>query len=201
MPQNQCIWISTHALTWSATEYLPFCTATIRFQLTHSRGVRPPILGSRSPNSYFNSRTHVECDVSTLNSISILLHFNSRTHVECDLYRCSADYIHQNFNSRTHVECDLFLRHSADCFIISTHALTWSATQSMQGQINCNSISTHALTWSATLLSFLIFGIKNFNSRTHVECDCKNFLLTLGLKDFNSRTHVECDVRQWLERI
>ena len=33
------------------------------FQLTHSRGVRPSLRALRSVQPYFNSRTHVECDL------------------------------------------------------------------------------------------------------------------------------------------
>ena len=55
-----------------------------------------------------------------------------------------------NFNSRTHVECDL------------------NATSVNLDDI----ISTHALTWSATAAAELVTdGFENFNSRTHVECD------------------------------
>ena len=58
-----------------------------------------------------------------------------------------------NFNSRTHVECDL---------------------APIGGKVGIEIISTHALTWSATLP---IMGtgwiFRNFNSRTHVECDAK----------------------------
>ena len=34
---------------------------------------------------------------------------------------------------------------------------------------------------------------RNFNSRTHVECDGRWLLFTVPGADFNSRTHVECD--------
>ena len=54
--------ISTHALTWSATTGIAPTTPAIKFQLTHSRGVRPAGSESRYTNKNFNSRTHVECD-------------------------------------------------------------------------------------------------------------------------------------------
>ena len=33
---------------------------------------------------YFNSRTHVECDVVVGAAVVVVTDFNSRTHVECD---------------------------------------------------------------------------------------------------------------------
>ena len=57
--------------------------------------------------------------------------------------------------------------------MISTHALTWSATLEQYIDDNNITISTHALTWSATALSRAAFlSAFYFNSRTHVECDC-----------------------------
>ena len=78
--------------------------------------------------------------------------------------------------------------------IISTHALTWSATPSFfaifSTGVHFNSrahverdgiahdavyrfqISTHALTWSATVsVVFFVSGASDFNSRAHVERD------------------------------
>ena len=55
------------------------------------------------------------------------------------------------FNSRAHVERDdtLFIEEALG--IISTHALTWSATNLSFGETTLEfHISTHALTWSAT---------------------------------------------------
>ena len=55
---------------------------------------------------------------------------------------------------------------------ISTHALTWSATASVESSVASVSISTHALTWSATYLGLDgKLHCADFNSRTHVECD------------------------------
>ena len=34
--------------------------------------------------------------------------------------------------------------------LISTHALTWSATHTVYARVSAEQISTHALTWSAT---------------------------------------------------
>ena len=56
-----------------------------------------------------------------------------------------------DFNSRAHVERDSFVRHLRVYFlVISTHALTWSATKNWRKSQWKKSISTHALTWSAT---------------------------------------------------
>ena len=38
----------------------------------------------------------------------------------------------------------------------------------------------------------------NFNSRTHVECDGFLRMRRMVLRNFNSRTHVECDLPRWL---
>ena len=55
-------------------------------------------------------------------------------------------------------------------------------------------ISTHALTWSATgCAPTRKSEHRNFNSRTHVECDMTAPYVPISLPDFNSRTHVECD--------
>ena len=55
-------------------------------------------------------------------------------------------------------------------------------------------ISTHALTWSATAIREERDGYKaNFNSRAHVERDAF-YLIGFGyLANFNSRAHVERD--------
>ena len=60
-----------------------------------------------------------------------------------------------DFNLHTHVECNSPLLPDSKTIVISTHALTWSATAYIY-QKNCMiNISTHALTWSATLSLFL----------------------------------------------
>ena len=145
----------------------------IRFQLTHSRGVRRHwcLPTSRTPGisthaltwsatrrngdrhsctRHFNSRTHVECDDSGIFPSAISVYFNSRTHVECDRRKFDNITDNKNFNSRTHVECD----HLFHCYNYTTF---------------------------------------HFNSRTHVECDDFCFILRNHWLHFNSRTHVECD--------
>ena len=166
--------ISTHALTWSATNsshdiffHFAFqlthsrgvrpcaahtCAPSRIFQLTHSRGVRPRCLAdARVSIVNFNSRTHVECDSLVPSNVPDTRDFNSRTHVECDSKLVFSSTDHGHFNSRTHVECDLATNLESDNIrIISTHALTWSATISSGLTPRRCIISTHALTWSAT---------------------------------------------------
>ena len=79
------------------------------FQLTHSRGVRLSAVLLSAPPHHFNSRTHVECDNSESENEIAITDFNSRTHVECDAIGVN-DGTYKNY--------------------ISTHALTWSATES-----------------------------------------------------------------------
>ena len=98
--------ISTHALTWSATHFYCSSLLQFQFQLTHSRGVRLPLVAVVALVADFNSRTHVECDERKMVSRTASFDFNSRTHVECDHYMNTLVHLHA----------------------ISTHALTWSAT-------------------------------------------------------------------------
>ena len=164
-------YISTHALTWSATGRGQRITIhELKFQLTHSRGVRPPRAANH--DTRIEISTHVECDmfdnVKNVNQVN----FNSRTHVECDdwtaVYMCyvqlfqlthsrgvrqqESSYIllPEDFNSRTHVECDSVSYVKGSVVVISTHALTWSATRCILVYSIMSEISTHALTWSAT---------------------------------------------------
>ena len=95
----------------------------------------------------------MECDNPDNLGADVIAHFNSRTHVECD---------------------DGFDPEKSKNRKISTHALTWSATDSsrltvgrcafqlthsrgvrpMKEELESDEmqISTHALTWSATLI-------------------------------------------------
>ena len=59
-------YISTHALTWSATYELSFVGVPAqRFQLTRSRGARPlDEQSSLTSAEHFNSRAHVERDAA-----------------------------------------------------------------------------------------------------------------------------------------
>ena len=148
-------YISTHALTWSATETAVGLSYGTLFQLTHSRGVRrATITVTIDDASDFNSRTHVECDVKSKNTRLRLENFNSRTHVECDTPK---------------------IKKSPAMPGISTHALTWSATT---GIAPTTPAIKFQLTHSRGVRpagSESRYTNKNFNSRTHVECDFFDF--------------------------
>ena len=76
------------------------------FQLTHSRGVRPSLRALRSVQPYFNSRTHVECDlpvVPTTENKEISTHALTWSATGNAFLGC---IVYFYFNSRTHVECD-----------------------------------------------------------------------------------------------
>ena len=56
-------------------------------------------------------------------------------------------------------------------------------------------ISTHALTWSATIVDIAFFAeLTNFNSRAHVERDARSADALSHQRHFNSRAHVERDI-------
>ena len=122
--------ISTHALTWSATWQIAATVCTMQFQLTHSRGVRRCVI--------------------LLNRLSNLI----STHALTWSATCVSTAQRMNrrhFNSRTHVECDYRNGEEPENKKISTHALTWSATRISEQEVKTAIISTHALTWSATI--------------------------------------------------
>ena len=170
-------YISTHALTWSATKRFSIrLRRDSEFQLTRSRGARPSLYSSPSSCiSNFNSRAHVERDAFGLLLLFVSALFqltrsrgarrnkrrlHSRPTTRFQLTRSRGarreglldEIIDQlDFNSRAHVERDSFVRHLRVYFlVISTHALTWSATKNWRKSQWKKSISTHALTWSAT---------------------------------------------------
>ncbi len=163
------------------------------FQLTHSRGVRP---FSDSPFpffAYFNSRTHVECDISDTIPNVFGLDFNSRTHVECDLAICFILCYNGNFNSRTHVECDHRSEPCAASSRISTHALTWSATCRLYRQRKIKKFQlTHSRGVRPSSSSYISSpsAFQLTHSRGVRRAEPKN---GRNARYFNSRTHVECD--------
>ena len=60
-------------------------SAVLRFQSTHSRGVRLRTFVKREGViKYFNPRTHEECDAKGWTIIAAHRYFNPRTHEECD---------------------------------------------------------------------------------------------------------------------
>ena len=79
-------------------------------------------------------------------------------------------------------------------FVISTHALTWSATNLYERLIKTTKISTHALTWSATLEALLIHDEGDISTHALTWSATRNTLKILKCsKNFNSRAHVERD--------
>ena len=172
--------------------------------------------------SNFNSRTHVECDKRLHQPMAADQHFNSRTHVECDLCAKDVPENTKNFNSRTHVECDKMHRLYRNRNKISTHALTWSATQdfaalqksvefqlthsrgvrrSTKNSANWHGrISTHALTWSATYPEDLPEDWRKFQlTHSRGVRHAVDLYHSNGLH-FNSRTHVECDSKYCIKK-
>ena len=76
--------ISTHTLTWSTTVLQERSDILFKFQLTHSRGVRPLQITRTAIGIDFNSHTHVEYDETGLPIHPKHANFNSHTHVEYD---------------------------------------------------------------------------------------------------------------------
>ena len=96
------------------------------------------------------------------------------THVECDAIVSFCSYHSGYFNSRTHVECDCQRKKVLLMIVISTHALTWSAT--MAARMN-GTASLFQLTHSRGVRRCVVQTtrlLRHFNSRTHVECDGKS---------------------------
>ena len=106
------MFISTHALTWSAT-YLP------RRFVAHIAISTHALTWSATGGS-ININTNAE-------------NFNSRAHVERDVNSIRESLEAFNFNSRAHVERDVMNTDYQPLCCISTHALTWSATA-----VNCH---------------------------------------------------------------
>ena len=76
--------ISIHAPTWGATLYSQLVQSGQKFQSTHPRGVRPSQISNTATNSDFNPRTHVGCDLLSVQARITRDYFNPRTHVGCD---------------------------------------------------------------------------------------------------------------------
>ncbi len=99
--------ISIHALTWSATALGMIMLIALIFQSTHSHGVRHIKKVQIFRDTYFNPRTHMECDLLGGSYMQVGINFNPRTHMECD----------ENDRKAKDGKGE-----------ISIHALTWSAT-------------------------------------------------------------------------
>ena len=114
----------------------------------------------------------MERDYNDDDYIRDLYNFNSRAHVERDSGVRFPLTPFQNFNSRAHVERDSVTFMPPASPVISTHALTWSATI-WYGLDN--------------------YTVADFNSRAHVERDPNRAIKSAGRGYFNSRAHVERD--------
>ena len=190
----------------------------LKFQLTHSRGVRPPFLHFMIAQNDFNSRTHVECDRSNCICGACIIQFQL-THSRGVRLRFILPFIGVPAIS-THAltwSATAFFTILSDIPVISTHALTWSATQSANRLSGWRKISTHALTWSATQSADRLSGWRKISTHaltwsatqsadrlsgwrkisTHAltwSATLCDFVESIIKSDFNSRTHVECDV-------
>ena len=125
-------------------------------------------------HKHFNPRTHGECDTITdINSISNLL-FQS-TH--------SRGVRHKKENST------IIIRN------ISIHALTGSATTKSQFRKSKSAKfqSTHSRGVRRRRFGFKTINQKDFNPRTHGECDQIECQVFKDEDYFNPRTHGECD--------
>ena len=143
---------------------------------------------------HFNSRTHVECDLSLFQKRGSLHSFQLTHSRGVRPSGAGQTVLHPNFNSRTHVECDSVSYVKGSVVVISTHALTWSATSGIILYFRLTPISTHALTWSATPLPVptiiaLEFQLTHSRGVRPDIFHCVN----RPIVHFNSRTHVECD--------
>ncbi len=155
--------ISTHALTWSATLYSSFYNFSFRFQLTHSRGVRllinvthkAPMKISTHALTWSATRICRRKYPTTCISTHALT-WSATSCVNCRNIKAKFQLTHsRGVRRKTSL-------HAAAQFRISTHALTWSATDCINDAGVSFYISTHALTWSATgfpLLPLWIFQI------------------------------------------
>ncbi len=191
--------ISTHALTWSATRPARSLRITHgKFQLTRSRGARPQQLFLFPRLRRFQLTRSRGARPAAFPHLGILAcHFNSRAHVERD------DEDDAKFIER----------------LISTHALTWSATgktkffpkiirfqltRSRGARLarHCffhqhSGISTHALTWSATAVGYNSMGKKvKFQLTRSRGARLSKKSAYAVLANFNSRAHVERDPRK-----
>ena len=152
-PHRARISISTHALTWSATELTVRTVAVLEFQLTRSRGARRCYPVPPCATEHFNSRAHVERDTLleigfTNSEISTHALTWSATTMASTLVDFGTKF--QLTRSRGARPRSKSLNHS-ECSI-STHALTWSATRRTTKQDRRK---------------------HHFNSRAHVERDCQ----------------------------
>ena len=144
--------ISTHALTWRATVFV--ITNTIFpqdfYPRPHMEGDKNP---GRSvpPGSDFYPRPHMEGDFGGQRRKQEPVHFYPRPHMEGDIFcKVCLQLIGQFLPTPSHGGRPLLLPDQHRHVLISTHALTWRATEADGFACAIVGISTHALTWRAT---------------------------------------------------
>ena len=145
----------------------------IGFQLTHSRGVRRLVLFCDLLLFHFNSRTHVECDFfPQFQKLLVRISTHALTWSATACSRCQL----LSFDSfqLTHsrgVRRSMIAPWAASKIFQLTHSRGVRHDFSHEHLFD-DTISTHALTWSATNPPhYACTGLSDFNSRTHVECD------------------------------
>ena len=164
-PNNHSsIFISTHALTWSATADSVY------------RSIQP---------RDFNSRAHVERDrrkPTELTNWKISTHALTWSATRAIFPTMEYRFISthaltwsatNNALSRSYTLIFQLTRSRGARLVvprsmqeiidISTHALTWSATSSEIAAVSTDKISTHALTWSATFSFFPLLSAIHFS--------------------------------------
>ena len=143
-----------------------------KFQLTRSRGARPPCLKfvitkrsfqltrSRGARQRFSIRLRRDSEFQLTRSRGARRgeapHRGGRAQISTHALTWSATY--RLILDDTRIQFQLTrsrgARHAGHVFLvgklISTHALTWSATGMKYLSLSLITISTHALTWSAT---------------------------------------------------
>ncbi len=124
-----------------------------RFQFTQSRGLRP------ISTSLVSFGFHISIHAVTWTATSpVFLHlllkrsyFNSRSHVDCDTetrnYKTKTIYISIHAVTWT---ATLPIHKLTASFMISNHAVTWTATTNSTRFDPSVLISIHAVTWTAT---------------------------------------------------
>ncbi len=106
---------------------------------------------------------------------------------------CLIEYF-WNFYPRPHMEGDTILFCRPETCGISTHALTWRATDADDSWLRGYFISTHALTWRATIIYVTCFtGVDNFYPRPHMEGDIEERFAFPNWGNFYPRPHMEGD--------
>ena len=138
---------------------------------------------SRGSTRYFNSRAHVERDGAKPPTAEGAHRFQlTRSRGARQSSGKYINYKHINFNSRAHVERDEDSYKKTQVQLISTHALTWSATSRtlFNFYICCRFQLTRSrgARLTAQLEAYMI--TQHFNSRAHVERDSRALVYALS---------------------